>query len=173
MEMIMDVRLVVPLPLSIQDLPPPLRDPYTISLSDTEEPSTSSSSSRIQTATHPSTDETPSTPLPQKRRRTSTIHRLDALSETLTTPRLPALGSNQGQVHIKAEPLDEPGPSAALNQGQTLREIEVRDNIKPGYMADVPWLPGLPSRHRWRKTYEVSFFRGSFFGRSWVGFGFD
>jgi hypothetical protein len=42
------------------------------------------------------------------------------------------------------------GPSAGA------REIKVKENKKPWYMDDVAWVPSLPPRHRWRKTFEVS-----------------
>lgn len=47
--------------------------------------------------------------------------------------------------------------TGAEREREVEREIKIRKNERPGYMLDVPWVPGLPGRHRWRKTFEVSF----------------
>lgn len=34
--------------------------------------------------------------------------------------------------------------------------VEIRDREKPVYMADVGWVPELPGRHTWRRSWVVS-----------------
>ncbi|KAH8085171.1 hypothetical protein HD553DRAFT_349818 [Filobasidium floriforme] len=189
-------RVLVPLPLALREITPEPQDPYTISLSDDEDesdrlPSITASYPRLPplnkrtfipadlqdpasaiiptSASNTGNTESgaPSTPLPAKRRRRSTIHRLDALSDQLSTSTYPGGASG---IRVKDEPAGE-GSAGTSNAGkldssksgtgtgtgperENEREIKMRKNERPGYMLDVPWVPGLPGRHRWRKTFE-------------------
>lgn len=125
--------LPVPLPLSVAPQPSQKDPEDTLSISDSEyDP-------RLASKRTEHVKSEPAEPGARPRRKSSVPQKFKSSDPFITSVPTPAISST-------------PVPKPARD----LPVLDVRPNVKPVYMQDVPWLPKLPPRHRWRRTYRVS-----------------